>query len=118
MKRSDIAPVGLLMATTALLGAALYYSAPARADGHLDRSEVDYVLTYGAGAVCPVIDEYHNAAGVAGVMRAIEQDGFSADSAVDIINTSVAEYCPRNWPLLHAIGNAARASSAANTKVA
>ena len=28
MKRSDIAPVGLLMATSALLGAAVYYSCP------------------------------------------------------------------------------------------
>lgn len=30
--------------------------APAKADGHLDNSEADYVLMYGEGAICPVID--------------------------------------------------------------
>lgn len=82
----------------------------ARADGYLDDMEADYAVTYGAGAICPVIDE-HGAPGVIGVMRGIMADGYAADSAVDVINAAVSEYCPRNWPILVAIGEAARGGS-------
>lgn len=87
-------------------------ASPAKADGHLDSSEADYVLMYGEGAICPVIDQYHSPAGVTGVMRGIMKDGFTADSSVDIINAAVEEFCPRNWPLLVAIGKAARGETA------
>ena len=48
-----------------------------------------------------------------GVTAGIVKDGFSEDDAVDIINASVDTYCPRNWPLLQAIGRAARAETGA-----
>ena len=40
-----------------------------------------------------------------------DEQGYPGDSAVDIINASVHEYCPENWRLLVAIGKAARAAS-------
>ena len=83
-------------------------AAPARADGFLDDAEIDYAATYGQYAICPVIDEYHTTDGVMGVARAIINDGFAPDAAVDIINVAVQEFCPRNFPLLQAIGRAAR----------
>jgi hypothetical protein len=90
-----------------ILGYALYGASDARADGQLDRSEADYVLVYGY-AVCAVIDQYPNVGGVLGVAQAIVADGFTQDSAADIINQSVLDDCPRHWPLLQAIGRVAR----------
>ncbi len=107
MRREDRGPVALLMATSALLGAAVYFSAPASADGYLDDSEADYVNTYGDGAICPFID-LHDADGVVAVVSTITDDGYSLSDAVDIVNASVWLHCPRNWPLLVAMGNAVR----------
>lgn len=108
MKRSDRGPVALLMAASAFLGAAVYFSAPAKADGFLDDDEAVYVELFGQGAVCTTIDNHHSAPGVLGIAQAITNDGFAEDSAIDIINASVWLYCPRNWPLIVAIGKAAR----------
>ncbi|MFV8173750.1 hypothetical protein [Mycolicibacterium peregrinum] len=100
------------LAILVLLGAAaaaLVTHAPkAHADGVLSDREAIYVLAYAESAVCPVIDMFPNVAGVTGVMNGIVDDGFTYDSAVDIINASVHEYCPRNWALLQRIGSAAR----------
>ena len=109
MRTSIVRAYALGIVTGAFLTAGIVFAAaPAKADGTLDKTEGDYVFTYGAGAICPVIDEYHSPSGVMGVMRGIMHDGFTADSAVDIINAAVDTYCPRNWPLLVAIGKAAR----------
>lgn len=89
----------------------VFAAAPAKADGVIDSSEADYVLTYGS-TVCSVIDKYHSVGGVMGVAEAISDDGFAPDSAVDVINASVDTFCPRNWPLLVAIGKAARSNGA------
>ncbi len=83
-------------------------SPPAHADGVLDDREAAYVVKYGAGAVCPVIAEYPSTAGVMGVAQGIMSDGFTADSAIDVINASVATYCDQYWPLLQRIGAEAR----------
>ena len=83
-------------------------TAIARADGNISNTEYAYIVAYGAGAVCPTIAEFPSAAGVMGVMQGIVGDGFTPDSAVDIINGSVAEYCPQYWSLLQKIGAAAR----------
>ena len=91
-----------------ILGFAVYYSVPAHADG-LDRFEADYVASYGT-AVCEVLDEYPNANGVIGIGRGIISDGFNEQQAADIINAAVYLDCPRHFPLLQAIGNAARAA--------
>jgi hypothetical protein len=112
MNREDRGPVALLMACSALLGAAVYLSAPAHADGFLDDDEAAYVDLFGRRAVCPTLDEYHSGGGVLGVAEAITRDGFTPDNAIDIVNASVWLYCPRNWPLLVAVGNAARSQIA------
>ena len=85
-------------------------ASPAKADGYLDGDEAAYAVTYGVGAICPVIDQYRRA-GVLGVAEGIMHDGFAPDSAVDIINAAVSEFCPRHWPLLQAIGRAARTTA-------
>lgn len=106
--------LALALAGLGALAAAGLMSMPqAHADGYISHTEAAYINTYGAAAICPVIDEYHSSAGVMGVMKSIMSDGFTADSAVDIINEAVSEYCPRNWPLLVAIGDAARNNTTA-----
>lgn len=92
----------------AVLAGAVLGTGIARADGELDPVEVAYVKAYGASAVCPTIDAYPSEAGVTGVWQAIVEDGFYPDAAVDIINASVAVYCPRHWGLLEYIGAKAR----------
>lgn len=113
MRPAILKAYALGIITGGFLAAGVIAAVPAKADGVLDRDEAEYVLLYGEDAVCPVIDKYHSTGGVLGVAKAITKDGFTADSAVDIINASVQEYCPRNWPLLVAIGKAARGESAA-----
>jgi len=114
MKTSIIRAYALGIITGSFLTAGLAFGlAPAKADGTLDADEAQYVLMYGKGAICPVIDQYHSFAGVMGVAEAITKDGFTADAAVDIINSAVATYCPRNWGLLVAIGKSARGETAA-----
>lgn len=86
-------------------------AAVARADGFLDDDEQVFVELYGADAVCRTITEYRSMAGVIGVADVIVERGFTPDSAVDIVNASVQAYCPQHWPLLKAIGKAARAEN-------
>ena len=113
MARGDRSAVALLMTTSAFIGALFYFASPARADGYLDDDEQVFVELYGESAVCPTITEYHSLGGVMGVASGIVEQGFSADSAVDIINASVQTYCPENWSLLVAIGKAYRGGSSA-----
>lgn len=114
MRSSIVKAYALGIVTGGFLTAGLVFGlAPAKADGVLDSDEAQYVLMYGNGAICPVIDQYHSMAGVMGVANAIAKDGFTADSAVDIINVAVETYCPRNWSLLVAIGKSARGEAAA-----
>ena len=93
---------------------AILLAAPAKADGYLDDSEADYVNQWHA-AICQVIDDpdYHNFEGVIGVTKAVAHDGYTLDNAIDIVNASVSEWCPRNWPLLVALGKAARGEATA-----
>ena len=93
-----------------IIGFALYGASDARADGVLDRAEADYAITYGPTVICPFIDAYPNAAGVLAVLRGIQADGFAGDSSVDIVNVSVSDFCPRHFPLLQAMGRAARSA--------
>ena len=97
---------GLVVGTICVATAAV-----ARADGFLDEDEQVFVELYGADAVCPTITEYRSLAGVMGVAEVIVDRGFAPDAAVDIINASVQAYCPQHWPLLQAVGKAARAAN-------
>ncbi|OBC11392.1 hypothetical protein A5784_34915 [Mycobacterium sp. 852013-50091_SCH5140682] len=92
-------------AAAGALAAAIVTHAPvAHADGNLSNREAAYVLAYGAGAVCPTIDDFPSIAGVVGVVKGIAADGFTYDDAVDIVNASVGSYCPRHWSLLQQVG--------------
>lgn len=110
MARGDRTAIAWAMIGSALFGAAFYFASPAKADGMLDEDEQVFVELYGADAVCPTLTEYRSLSGVMGISDAIVDEGFSRDSSVDIINASVQAYCPQHWPLLVAIGRAARGS--------
>ena len=99
--------VALLLMLAAALGCiAVLASAPnAKADPGVSDSVIDYAATYGAGAVCPVLDDHHTVNGVLGVLRGIQNDGFSEYESGQIVGMSVAEYCPRNRPLLREFVN-------------
>lgn len=80
----------------------------AHADGQLNSVEIAYVNTYGP-TICQVLDEYPSIEGVHGIGDVIiNEDGFTPDSAADIVNASVLAFCPSHWGLLVAIGTAAR----------
>lgn len=91
-----------------LAGTGVGWATDARADGVISDTEAAYINMYGAGAVCTTISEYPSEPGVYGVLAAIMEDGFTPDSAADIVNASVATYCPRHWSLLQAVGAKAR----------
>ena len=96
----------------AVIGAGLMWIGIARAhaDGILTTMEQADGDRYGA-IYCGALDQWPTVGGVAAVMGSIEDDGFTSDSAVDVINYTVYTYCPRHWGLLVAIGNAARAAN-------
>lgn len=109
MRTSIIRAYALGIITGGFLTAGtVFLAGPAKADGYIDDTEADYISVY-AGAICTAIDSRHTTAGVLRIGEVIVADGFAPDSAVDIINGSVQTECPRNWPLLVSIGNAARA---------
>lgn len=108
MRSQVVRGFALGVITGSFLTAGIILASTARADGYLDIDEQVYVELYGEQAICPTISEFYSARGVLGVADAIEADGFAPDSVVDIINASVQAFCPENWPLLQAIGRAAR----------
>ena len=97
---------GLIVGTICVATAAV-----ARADGYLNEDEQVFVELYGEDAVCATLTEYRSMAGVMGIAEVIVEEGFTPDGAVDILNASVQAYCPQHWPLLQAIGKAARAQN-------
>ena len=108
-KWMDAAAVALLMALMMALGV-IAWAATAKADGYLDDDELVFSELHGQ-VICDAITDYYGLSGVLGVHQAIMDDGFTADSAVDILNFSVHEYCPENWRLLVAIGKQFRTAS-------
>lgn len=100
-----------MVAGSFLTAGAVMLASPARADGWLDDDELVFVELHGQ-SICSVIDTYHSLSGVTDVAEAIVDEGFSPDSAVDIVNASVQGFCMRNWPLLQAVGRAYRSANA------
>jgi hypothetical protein len=92
-----------------LAAAVVTMPAEAHADPTLSHAQVAYVQAY-HGAVCKTITAYPSEAGVAGVLQGVISDGFGPVDAANIVNASVAVYCPQWWPLLQAIGDRARAA--------
>lgn len=84
----------------------------ARADGILNATELEYVDTYGWTVVCLPLNKFPTPAMVATVVGSVMQDGFTADSAVDVVNAAVAVECPQHWPLLVRVGEMARGQQA------
>lgn len=107
MARGDRAAIGWLLGCSALIGAAVYYAAPAAADGYLDADEESYVRSW-SGHICQAITYEPTLGGLVSVAQVIYSDGYRPDDAVDIINASVATECPQHWPLLVAVGRVAR----------
>lgn len=87
-----------------------FFNIPAAQADSLTAQESAYVIAYGEGAICPVLDKYHTIPGVIGTVKGVMADGFTADQAVAIVNASVARYCDRNWELLQQTGAAFRAA--------
>jgi len=85
-----------------LTAGVVFFAAPAKAD--VDSASVAYAATYGE-AVCSVLDEYPNFAGIVGVGKAIHEDGLSMRQAGAVIGLSVQEICPRHSELLEAFVN-------------
>lgn len=99
MRREDVGPVAWLMAASALMGAAVYFASPAKADTSV---AVDTYAVVSAPAICEVLNEYPTTIGLLGVGSAIEeQGGFTATEAGEVIGIAVANMCPRHAPLLH-----------------
>jgi hypothetical protein len=91
-----------------ILAAAVVTMPAAKADP-LNDTQTAYVLAYHS-AVCKTITAYPSEAGVAGVLSGVMDDGFGPVDAAEIVNASVAGWCPSWWPLLQAIGDRARAA--------
>lgn len=92
-----------------LAAAVVTMPAEAHADPTLSHAQIAYVNTF-HGAVCKTITAYPSEAGVAGVLSGVMDDGFGPVDAAEIVNVSVAGFCPQWWPLLQAIGDRARAA--------
>ena len=102
MKRSDRGPVALLMAASAFLGAAMYFSAPAKADD--DSVVYAYAATFG-GIVCSTLDDYPTFDGILGIGQAMIEDGLTGYQAGQVIATSAIEICPRHIALVRSFAD-------------
>ena len=103
MKRSDRGPVALLMAASAFLGAAVYFSAPANADDN-DSVVYAYAATFG-GIVCSTLDQYPTFDGILGIGQAMIEDGLTGYQAGQVIATSAIEICPRHIALVRSFAD-------------
>lgn len=87
-----------VMAASALLTAAVYYSIPAHADP--GEQQVTNYAAWAAPAVCSVIDDYPTLPGVAGVVTAVAKDsGFTLMQAAEVVALAVQSLCPRHIAL-------------------
>lgn len=108
MRPRNARRINRALIAAALAALTLAGTGTARADGVLTDAEAAYVTLYGATAICPVLDLYPHKAGLMGIAAGIMDDGWAADSAADIVNAAVYQYCPRHWQLLVNVGREAR----------
>jgi hypothetical protein len=97
-----------LTAITAVTLLAATATPVAQADGIINVTEATYIANYGEVLICDTLDGTPTPAMVAGLLQAVMDDGFTGDSAVDVINSTVANLCPDHWPLLVRTGEIAR----------
>lgn len=98
------------MVALAAIGAALSVATctPAKADGILNVTEATYVAEWGDVIVCAPLAAAPTTRTAYILVDAVAADGFSTDSAVDIVNASVQYHCPQFWPVLQRAGSQAR----------
>lgn len=70
----------------------------------LSAKEYSFVTEYGQSVICPAVAKYHSINGVVGVVKAIVDQGFTAEEAVTVVNYSVATFCPDWYGLLTKTG--------------
>lgn len=112
MRPRKVRTINRALVAAGLVVLAATATGTARADGYLSDAEAAFVIAHGPTAICPTIAKYPSVGGVMGVAQGIMDQGWSAGDSADIVNHAVAEYCPRFYPLLVAIGNSARADQA------
>lgn len=77
-----------------LAGTGIGWAADASAD------PVDDYTAINAGAICMVLDDNPNTAGLLGVMEGVHAEGLSTEDAGHVVYTAIEVWCPRHWPLL------------------
>ena len=89
--RRSLAPLAWLAAATAIIGGALYLSAPANAD-----PVADYTLI-AAPVICDALAERPYVSTVVDLVRVIMVDsGYDGGFAGSVIGSAVRDYCPQN----------------------
>ena len=99
----------VLVGIGALIVAAILGTASAKAD--ISSVEAAYIEAKGQ-TICVLLDQSPTAAGVLAIGAALISEGFAGQAAADIVNYSVAIYCPKYGDLLQQVGDAARGRSA------
>ena len=107
MRNSIVRAFALGIITGGFVTAGTLFAAEAAADGVLDADESAYAASW-APDICNAITHWPTTRGLVKVASIIVGDGYTPDSAVDIINAAVMVECPQHWPLLVAVGREAR----------
>ena len=81
-----------------------FFNIPAAHADSLSAKEYSFVTEYGASVICPAVAKYHSINGVVGVVKGVMDQGFPAESAVTVVNYSVATFCSEWYPLLTKTG--------------
>jgi hypothetical protein len=123
--RGAALPVALLVAVSAFLGAALYFSAPAHADAvdsvyldTLDHFGVPYVSEQtaidGGYAVCSAFDD---GLSLIRVVRIAVESGFTVDQASYLAGAAIGAYCPEYEHLVDAPASSAAISGGVGGRI-
>jgi hypothetical protein len=92
-----------------LIAIAFILAPTARADGTIDYREWRYITQAGAGGlICVALTINPSVETAYGLVGAVMEDGFAPDSAADIVNRSVTDFCPQHWGLISKAGRQAR----------
>ncbi|PIJ36762.1 DUF732 domain-containing protein [Mycobacterium heckeshornense] len=95
MTRETLPPLAWLWLASVILGAALFFAAPAKADPASNYAAI------AAPAVCSTLDAYPTLPGVEGVLQAVQRDsGFTVEQTARVVVLSVTSRCPRHLWLL------------------
>lgn len=97
MTRRDAVAVGWLLGASALIGAAIYYASPAKAD----QQDVEAYAAINGPAICSTLDSYPSLSGLHGVTNFVIGDGpFTDFEAGEVIGSAIFGFCPNHIALL------------------